>query len=227
MNLRRSRKGFFFAEIATLANGKARGGTNSSPPRGSFVITPARVFSLCAGTQERTAKGGTPDAGQTAAAEVISRSNRRRCTTRRRLLTFPARQKSPVAGVFVLSAFLGVFAVLLVARSFGPASGPVVVRFCWSVRGFLSVVVVRCASRSAAARLLWRFRAAGRVVLAAGGCGSAPFFSLRWLAARCSFVSVSGCRGFWVPPFPGFPGGFFPWWACRRRRFLARLAVAG
>lgn len=65
-------------------------------------------------------------------------------------------------------------------------------------------VVCRCASRSAAARLLWRFRAARRVVRAswrsaAGGVlrppasvPVVPRFGLRWLAARSPVVCVRG-----------------------------------
>lgn len=65
-------------------------------------------------------------------------------------------------------------------------------------------VVCRCASRSAAARLLWRFRAARRAVRASWRVGargvlrppasvpSVPRFGLRWLAARSPVVCVRG-----------------------------------
>lgn len=85
-------------------------------------------------------------------------------------------------------------------------SGPVSVVFSVA-RGR---VVCRCASRSAAARLLWRFRAARRWVRrfrsASGffGCGcswglrplgvvpAVPRFGLRWLALRGVVVCVRG-----------------------------------
>lgn len=86
--------------------------------------------------------------------------------------------------------------MVLLAR-FGSSVPVVVVRwvFRWGT-GFGSVVT-GCPSRSSAARLLWRFRAAGRWWLSPSApppscvaSASVPRFGLRWLAGRNCVVAV-------------------------------------
>lgn len=110
--------------------------------------------------------------------------------------------RSAVPVVFLFSCS-GVFLVLL--ASFG--SGRCLVRFVFAWGSGVGSVSVRCPSRSAVARLLWRFRAARRWVrspssgvalsLRSGVVASSllsslgvPFCGLRWLACRPVFVSV-------------------------------------
>lgn len=113
-------------------------------------------------------------------------------------LALAARRSGVVApcGVFVFFSW-EVFVVFLPVFW---GEGPVSVVFSVA-RGR---VVCRCASRSAAARLLWRFRAARRVVRASWREGARgvlrppasvpgfPRFGLRWLASRSPVVCVRG-----------------------------------
>ena len=143
----------------------------------------------------------------------------------------PRRRVCMVGGVgfFQRFLFLGVFPVLssLCLRSWGSPSGAVCLAFVfrWGSRrsawGGLARVVVWCASRSAAARVLWSLRAARRAVLstyyvrdgdpllllvppARVVASDFPRFGLRWLACRWCRLAVvvrgGRCRWFVVPP---------------------------
>lgn len=118
-------------------------------------------------------------------------------------------------------SFLGVFVVVLVwffFRFAGVAGSSRPRRRAWCC------VTVRCSSRSAAARLLWRFRAARRwwrsaaaPPLSVVGASRVPFRGLRWLAARWVVVRVSSApRVFVVPPgrFVRRPSAFVPARGC-------------
>lgn len=99
---------------------------------------------------------------------------------------------------------------LLVALPSGAPAPPPPVWWFVGFRSLLSgrALWVPCRSRSAAARLLWRFRAARRWVasfFSASAAVSFPPFSLRAFAAWGCRVSV---RPFWAGSF--FPGGVFP-----------------
>lgn len=144
---------------------------------------------------------------------------------------------SVLAGWAVGLFVVGVFA-LRVLRVWG--SGAVVVRFGFLVgsgrRAVPSVVECRCHSRSAAARLLWRFRAARRwalsfwrwfpsscLWLAPAGGGlfppvPLPRFGLRWLAWRRLWVVFPPSRGrlFRRVVLPPAPRGASLWVSSRR-----------
>lgn len=117
----------------------------------------------------------------------------------------------------------------MLLRSFG--SGSVVVSFSFSWRSSVGVVRVCCPSRSAAARLLWRFRSARRslvsfwssrvwslpgVVVPVAACSRCvvasrfPLFGVRWLACRSVVVRVFALSPRrWLPAFaPSFVASF-------------------
>lgn len=116
-------------------------------------------------------------------------------------------------GRVVFCCCLGVFALLFEAvlplRCWGrPSPGSVAVRFVFRWGRDCRAVVCWCSSRSEAARLLWRFRAALRWARSLwracwGGILrpparvvglEVPRFGLRWLALRPVRVSVGGWR---------------------------------
>lgn len=94
--------------------------------------------------------------------------------------------------------------------SFGRRSGAVVrVSFFFRFGGVLRCVVVWCGSRRAAARLLWRFRAARRWWRSSAapprsvvGGEQVPRFGLRWLACRGVRVLVAGAGSRWSSLVP-------------------------
>lgn len=128
----------------------------------------------------------------------------------------------------VFSLFcLGVFPVLLC--SFG--RGEFAVRFVFGWGLSVGSVECRVSSRSAAARLLWRFRAARLWWRRSCGSGVAagshvralglPRFGLRWLAARPCFIRAyvpRSRRCFFVAP--GWLAKLSPFWACHEARSL-------
>lgn len=135
-----------------------------------------------------------------------------------RLLVSAGRRKRGALPFVAFFCFcLGVFAVSRFSFLSSPRWGGVLARFgsgsgLWSVvflvpwRAGCACVLVSCSSRSACARLLWRFRAARRWVrrfaVRSGWGGvpvpvpsvslSLPLFGLRWLACRPVGVRVSG-----------------------------------